>query len=115
MTRYLVQHRNQIFVKGYGYFCKNTSSKYSQKRLDHAKQSARDPLKTASKRAIQKATETTGDLIGNKIADRITKVSKTSPKNNSEKNEAEILRERFITPELRHKIINNLRLKAENY
>ena len=32
---------------------KKLSSKYSQKLLDHAKQSATDALKTASKRAIQ--------------------------------------------------------------
>ena len=32
------------------------------------------------------------------------------PKNNSETNEEEILRERFIPSELRHKVINNLRL-----
>ena len=48
---------------------KNLSSKCSQKILDQAKQSATDPLKTASKRAIQKIAEATGDLIGNKIAD----------------------------------------------
>ena len=30
----------------------NLSGKYSQKRLDHAKQSATGPLKTASKRPI---------------------------------------------------------------
>ena len=29
---------------------------------------------------IQKAAEATGDLIGNKTADKITRVSKTSPK-----------------------------------
>ena len=63
----------------------------------------------------QKTAEATGDLIGNKIADRITKVSKTSPKINSEANEKEILSERFIPPELRHKIINDLRLKVENF
>ena len=38
--------------------CKNTSKNlscnYSQKLLDHAKQSATNALKTASKRAIQK-------------------------------------------------------------
>ena len=66
---------------------KNLSSKYSQKLLDHAKQSATDELKTASKRVIQKTSEVTRDLIGNKIAHRITKVSKISPKNNSETNE----------------------------
>ena len=52
---------------------KNLSGKYSQKRLDHAKQSAADILKTSSKRVIQKKAEATGDLIDNKIADNITK------------------------------------------
>ena len=63
---------------------KNVSSKYSQKHLDHAKQSATDTLKTASKRTIQKTSEATGDLIDNKIADKITKTSKTVQQNNSE-------------------------------
>ena len=48
---------------------KNLSSKYSQKLLDHAKQSATDVFKTASKRVTQTTAETTGDLIGNKIDD----------------------------------------------
>ena len=55
-------------------------------------------LKLLQKKAIQKTAKVTGDLIGNKIADRITKVSETSPKNNSETIEEEILRERFIPP-----------------
>ena len=37
-------------------------------------------MKTASKRAIQKTAEATGDLIGNKIADKITSVSEKSEK-----------------------------------
>ena len=49
------------------------------------------------------------------ITDRITKVLKTLLKHNSETNEEEILRERFIPLELRHKIINDLRLKEPNY
>ena len=61
---------------------KNLNSSYSQKFLGHAKQSATDALKTASKRASQKKAEATVDLIGNKIADKITRVSKTSPNNN---------------------------------
>ena len=40
--------------------------------------SATDVLKTASKTAIQETAEATGDLIGNKIAGKIIKVSKTS-------------------------------------
>ena len=55
-------------------------------------------LKLLQKKAIQKTAKVTGDLTGNKIADRITKVSETSPKNNSETIEEEILRERFIPP-----------------
>ena len=47
---------------------KNVNSKYSQKLLGHAKQSATDAPKTASKKANQKTVETTGDLISNKTA-----------------------------------------------
>ena len=59
---------------------KNLSSKYGpgifaarQNLLDHAEESARDALKTDSKRAIQKTTEATGDLIGNESGYKITK------------------------------------------
>ena len=43
------------------------------------------------------------------------KVSKTSPKNNSEISEDEKLRKSFIPTELRPKVINDLILKEENY
>ena len=66
--------------------------------LDRTKQSATGSLKTAAKRAIQKTAEATGDLIGNKIADKITRISKILPQNNSERDEEEILRERYISP-----------------
>ena len=94
---------------------KSLSSKYSQKFLDNAKQFAAEALKTSSKIAIQETAEASGDLIGNKIADRITKVSTTSPKNNSETNEEKILGQIYISPELRQKIIDDLGLKEENY
>ena len=92
---------------------KSLSSKYSKKLLDHAKQAATVVLKTSSKRIIQKTVETTADLIRNKIADKITRVYKSSPKNNSETIE-EILREKYISPQLRQKLINDLKLKEEN-
>ena len=60
--------------------------------------------KTTSKKPIQKTAEATGDLIGNKITDKITNVSETSPKSNSKTSDKKIVRERFIPPELRHKI-----------
>ena len=94
---------------------KNLSSKYSQKRLDHTNKSATDTLKSASKRVIQKTEKASSDLIGNKIADKITRASKTSPKNNLETNQEEMLRKRYISSELRQKIINDLRLKGEHF
>ena len=51
------------------------------------KKSATDTLKTAWKRAIQKTAEATGDLIGSKITDKITRFSKTSPQDSSGRNE----------------------------
>ena len=54
---------------------KNLSGKYSQKRLDHTKQSTTDAHKTVSKQTIKRTAEETGDSIGNKIADTITIIS----------------------------------------
>ena len=42
---------------------------------------------------IQKTTQATGDLIGNNIAEKTTRISKTSPQNSSETNEEGILTE----------------------
>ena len=85
-----------------------------QPKIDPAKQSAADAFKTSSKIAIQKTTEATGDLIGHKFVNKISKVSKTSPQNNSEtitnEHDKEIPKERYISPEERQKIIDDLRL-----
>ena len=85
---------DRIFVKGYGFlsFAKNMgthatklakslSNKYGQNLLDNAKKSTTDVIKVASKRAIKKKAEATGDLNRNKIADKITSVSKNVLKN----------------------------------
>ena len=61
----------RLYVKGYGYlsFAKNMgkslSNKCGQKLLDSAKKSTTAAIKTASKRAIEKTAEATGDVIGN--------------------------------------------------
>ena len=59
MTCYLVQRRDRIFVKGYGFLPfarnirknigKNVSGKYSQKLFDHAKQAVTGALEIVSK------------------------------------------------------------------
>ena len=73
--------------------------KFSQKRIDHAKHSIKNSDKATSKRAIEKTEEAACDLIGNKIFDKIRRVSKTAQKNNPEANEEEIIRERYTSPE----------------
>ena len=47
-----------------------------------ARKSTADAIKTASKIAIQKRAEATGDLIGIKIADKIKSVLKKDPLKN---------------------------------
>ena len=63
--------------------------------------------------AIHKTAEATGDLIGNKIACKITKVSKSSKQNNSETvaNEPDknIPKERYISSEERQELIDEQR------
>ena len=76
--RYSTEPKDRIYVKGYGFLSfagnmrKSLSNKYGQKPIDNAKKSTTDAIKTASKRAVQKTEEATGDLTGNKIADDIT-------------------------------------------
>ena len=97
---------------------RNLSNKYSKKLFDSAKKSITDAIKTASKRAIQKIAEGTGDLIGNKIADKITRFqtefhSKKSTKelqNDKASNKIEAPKNRYISPEERQQIIDELRL-----
>ena len=126
--RYSIEPRDRIYVKGYGFlsFAKNMgkslSNKYGQKRLDSAKKSTTDAIKTVSKRAIQKTAEATSDLIGNKIADKITSVSKKKsakelPNNDETKEDVEITthKKRYISPEKRQQIIEELRLVPKKY
>ena len=63
------------FAKNIG---KNLGNVYSQKLLDRAKKPTADAIKSASNRAIQKTVEAIGDLISNKMADKITKASKNN-------------------------------------
>ena len=79
--RYSVEPRDRKnYVKGNGFLSftknqgKNLGNKYGQKLIDTAKKSTTDARKTASKRAIQKIAEAAGDLINNKIADKITNI-----------------------------------------
>ena len=114
--KYSIELKDRIYVKEYGFLffaknmAKNLSSKYGQKLVDSAKKSTRDAIKTASKRAIQKTAEATGDLIGNKIADKIEKIFNMHPQNNEASDKSETPKERYISPEKRQQVIDELRL-----
>ena len=48
--------------------------------MDTPRKTGIDAAKTASNRVVQKIAEATGDLIGNKIADKITSLGETKSK-----------------------------------
>ena len=118
--RYSIEPKDRVYVKGYGFmsFARSMSNKYGKKLVDTAKKSATDAIKTTFKRAIQKNLEATGGLVGNKIADKITILSKKSTKKFStidENAELTTPQKRFISPEERQQIIDELRLLPRNY
>ena len=131
--RYLIEPRERRYLKGYGFLSfarnfgnkygkklKNTAiktgtnfnSKYGKKLTDTAIKTGKGFATIAGKKIVQKKAEATGDLIGNKIADKITSASKKSQNEEIQSNEVnnEILKERYIPPKERQKIIDELRL-----
>ena len=118
----MIEQRDRIYGKGCGFlsFAKNMgkslSNKYGQKLLDSAKKSTTDPIKTVSKRAIQKTVEATADLIVNKIAHKIASVSKKKPTKEIPNDETEvdveiaIPKKRYMSSEERKQSIEELRL-----
>ena len=132
--RYSVEPRERRYIKGYGFlsFAKNFSnkygkkfmntaiktganfnSKYGKKLTDTAIKTGKDFATISGKNIVYKSAEATGDLIGNKIADKITvKPSKKSQNEEMQSNEVnnEMLKERYIPPKERQKIIDELRL-----
>ena len=95
------------YVKGYGFlsFARKFGYKYGKKLMDTATKTRMDAAKTASKRAVQKAAEATGDLIGNKTADKFTSLGKLK-----EKEKTKEIEENSIPPEKRQQLIDDLRL-----
>ena len=58
--------------------------------------------KTSGKKILKETAKATGDLIGNKIADKITSASK--------KSHDQVNNEKYISPKERQKIIDELKL-----
>ena len=94
--RYSLEPKYRKYVQGYGFssLARKVGDKYGKKPMDTATKTGIDPAKTTSKRVVQKTAESTGDLIGNKIADNITSVGKS--KNKEIKDETnEIIQKRY--------------------
>ena len=122
--RYSLEPHYRRYVQGQGFmsFAKNTGNKYGRKIfdksidvgksmkkkygkkiLDNSISAGKDFAKIAGKKVLTKSAEAAGDLIGNKIADRITK----SSRNKEQKEETQEL---IIPPEKREQIIRDLKL-----
>ena len=98
----------------------NFNSKYGKKLTDTAIKTGKDFAVITGKKIVHKSAEATGDLIGNKIADKITSMgcskelcSAVKPRSKKEKDETNIMEETqeiYIPPEKRNQIIKDLKL-----
>ena len=87
---------------------KKYGKKYGNKLLDNSTSAGKDFAKIAGKKVLTKSAEATGDMIGNKIADRITR----SSRNKAQKEDDRIMEETqelIIPPEKREQIIGDLK------
>ena len=104
---YSTEPNYRKYAKGYSVlsFARTFGDKYGKKSMDTATKTGIDVAKTASKRLVQKTAEAIGDLIGNKIADKIISLGKTKSK--AEDDETQ---EIYIPPEKRQQIFDDLKL-----
>ena len=102
----------------------NFNSKYGKKLTDTAIKTGKDFATIAGKKIVHKNAEATGDLIGNKTADKITSMGRpkelgsavgpaVKPRSKTEKDGTNIMEETqeiYIPPEKRKQIIKDLKL-----
>ena len=128
--RYSLEPRYRKYVQGQGFmsFAKNIGNKYGKKLfdksmdvskkygkkygnklLDNSISAGKYFAKIAGKKVLTKSAEATGNMIGNKIADRITRSSRNKAQKEDDRIMEEI-QELIIPPEKREQIIRNLKL-----
>ena len=131
--RYSIEPRERRYVKGYDFmsFARNFGNKYGKKLMNTAIKTgtnfnskygkkltdtsiitAKDFATIPGKKIVHKSAEATGDLIGNKIADKITSASKKPHNEEIQSHEVnnKIPKERYVSPKERQKIIDELKL-----
>ena len=96
------------YVKGYSFLlsARKFGDKYGKKLMETATKTGIDTTITASKRVILETEKATGDLIGNKIADKVTSLGKTKSKEKEDERQ-----EIYIPPEKRQQIIEDFDTK----
>ena len=124
--RYSLEPNYRKYVQGQGFmsFARNIGNKYGRKIfdksidvrneygkkiLDKSIDTSKDFAKIAGKKVLYKSAEATREMIGNKVADRITK----SSRNKAQKEDDRIMEETqeiYIPPEKREQIIRELKL-----
>ena len=124
--RYSLEPSYRKYVQGQGFmsFAKNIGNKYGRKKfdksidvsnkygrkiLDKSMDAGKDFAKIAGKKVLHKSAQATGEIIGNKVADRITK----NPRNKAQKEDDRIMKETqeiLIPPEKIEQIIRDLKL-----
>ena len=88
---------------------KKYRKKYGNKLLDNSLNAGKDFAKIAGKKVLTKSAEATGEMIGNKVAERITR----SSRNKVQKEDDRIMEETqeiYIPPKEREQIIRDLKL-----
>ena len=79
--RFSIEPENRKYVEECGFlsFVRKFGEKDGKKSMDTATKGGIDAAKTASKIVVQKkkTAEATGDLIGNRIADKVISTGKT--------------------------------------
>ena len=99
--RYSLEPSYKKYVKGYGFMSfarnfgnkygkklmnsatktgKKIGNKYGKKLMDNATKTGKEFAKIAGKKVVHKTAEATGDLVGNKTADKITSIGKPRSK-----------------------------------
>ena len=103
--RYSAEPRFRKCIEGYGFlsFAREFNDKY-EILMDTVTKTGIDAAKTASKQVVKKTADAKGDLLGNKIADKITSLGETKSKEKED-----MRQEIYIPSEKRQQIIDDLR------
>ena len=86
------------------------SSKYEQTIIDTTKNRQPIPLILSQKKTVQKTAESTDNLVGGKIAEKITKITLTCENQKKSVQPTEMSKEIYIPPEKQQQVIDEFQL-----